>query len=80
MSRACNLLIATAFAAICLVLTNSAEAYGPARYVAARPVVRAPVMAVRTARVVAPPYYAPRVYAPARVYVAPPGGPVIYIP
>jgi hypothetical protein len=81
MSRLYKGLAAAVLAAGIFALPGSASAYGPVRVIAARTVVRAPIAAVRTARVVAPPYYAPRVYAPLapRVLVAPPFGPVIYV-
>ncbi len=67
------------------ISVSAASAYGPVRW-AVRPVARAPVAAVRTARVVTPRYgpvivapraYAPRVYVAPRVIVAPP---VVVVP
>jgi hypothetical protein len=82
MSRIQNCLWAAAALAVAMIIAPAtASAYGPVRFVVGRPIVRAPVAVVRTVRVVTPPYvpyYAPRVYAP-RVYVAPVGGPVVYI-
>ena len=83
MSRSQKCLCAVALlAAVFAFAPDSASARGPVRYLVARPVVRAPFVAVRTARVITPPYApyyvpysAPRVYVPQRVYVAP----VIYI-
>ena len=82
-----SLWVAAALVAAMIAAPSSASAYGPVRYVVARTlvrapvaVVRAPVGVVRTARVVAPPYIAPRayigpsVYVGPRVYVAPYGG------
>lgn len=72
---------AAALMAVMIAAPATASAYGPIRDVVARPVWRAPVAAVRTVRVVTPPYgyyYAPRYFAPAPIYVAPIGVPVIY--
>ena len=70
--------VAAALATALVVAPATASARGPVRYVVGRPVVRAPIAVVRTARVVTPPYapryYAPRYYAP-RVYVRP----VVYV-
>ena len=70
---------AAALAAAFVVAPATASARGPIRYLVARPVLRAPVAVVRTARVVTPPYvpyyYTPRVYVPQHFYAAP----VIYI-
>jgi hypothetical protein len=75
---------AAALAVTFLVGPDTASARGPIRYVVGRPVWRAPVTVVRTARVVTPPfvpYYAPHVYVQPRVYVPQPYyvAPVIYI-
>lgn len=79
-----NCLWATvALASALLIAPTTASARGPIRYLVARPVVRAPVAVVRTARVVTPPYapryYAPRGYVAPPVYVTPIGGTVIYV-
>jgi hypothetical protein len=70
---------AAALVAAIVIAPTPAFAYGPVRVVVRRPVVRAPLAVVRTVRVATPPYYAPRVYVPQRVYAAPVGGPVIVI-
>ena len=70
---------AAALAVALVVAPDTASARGPIRRVVGRPVLRAPVTVVRTARVVTPVYvpyyYAPSVYVPQPYYVTP----VIYI-
>jgi hypothetical protein len=79
------LFAAAAVAAVALAGPAVAEARGPivVYRVGPRPIVRAPIAAVRTVRYVAPPYrpyVAPRVYVRPTVYVAPYDGPIIYVP
>jgi hypothetical protein len=74
---------AMALAAAIMIAPETASARGPIRRVVGRPVVRAPVAVVRTARVVTLPYvpyyYAPRVYVSPPVYFTPVAGTVIYL-
>lgn len=74
---------AVALAAAFVIAPATASARGPIRHIIARPVVRAPVTVVRTARVVTLPYvpyyYAPRVYVAPPVYFAPVGETVVYV-
>ena len=84
MSRIQNFLwAAVALTAALMIAPATASARGPIRYMIGRPVVRAPVAVVRTARVVTPPYahyyYAPHVYVSPPVYFAPIGGTVVYV-